>query len=114
MPSQELPMARGTRTLERQARRHPRVGSGLQFLHLAIDQFFCVLRITSGEWSQSDGHTTLGDDHEVKPHHQEGLHGDVVDVSKGNGCRSSLTRDLGTHELDTIAEDPQTLVAYGR
>ena len=28
------------------ARRHPRVGSGLQFLHLAIDQVFGVLRIT--------------------------------------------------------------------
>jgi hypothetical protein len=85
-----------------------------QLLHLAIDQFFCVLRITSGEWSQSDGSTTLWDDHKIEPHHQEGLHRDVVDVGKGNGCRSSLTRDLGANELDTVPEDPQTLVAYGR
>jgi hypothetical protein len=92
----------------------PGVGSGLQFLYLAIDQFFCVLRITSGEWSQSDGSTTLWDDHKVEPHHQEGLHRDVVDVGKGNGCHSSLTRVLGANELDTVPEDPQTLVAYGR
>ena len=90
------------------------VGLGLQFRQLALDQVFGVLRITSCKWSQSDGSTTLWDDHEVEPHHQEGLHRDVVDVSKGDGCRSSLTRDLGANELDSVPEDPQTLVAYGR
>jgi len=100
--------------VEHQARSHLRVGSGLQFLQLALEQVFGVLRITSCKWSQSDGSTALWDDHEVKPNHQEGLHRDVVDVSKGNGCGSSLTRDLGANELDTVPEDPQTLVAYGR
>jgi hypothetical protein len=94
--------------------KHLRVGSGLQFLQLALDQVFGVLRITSCKWSQPDGSTTLWDDHEVKPRHQETLHRDVVDVSKRDDCRSSLTRDLGANELDTVAEDPQTLVPYGR
>ena len=45
---------------------------------------------------------------------RKGFARDVVDLGKGNGCRSSLTRDLGANELDTVPEDPQTLVAYGR
>jgi hypothetical protein len=89
-------------------------GSGLQFLQLALDQVFGVLCITPGKWSQPDGSTALGDDHEVEPHHQEALHRDVVDVTKWNDCRTGLTRDLGANELDTVPEDPQTLIAYGR
>jgi len=54
-----------------------RSGSGLQFLQLALDQVFGVLRITLGKWSQCDGSTTLWDDHEVKPHHQEALRTEI-------------------------------------
>jgi hypothetical protein len=40
-----------------------RVGSGPQFLQLALDQVFGVFCITLGKWSQSDSRTTLWDDH---------------------------------------------------
>lgn len=43
-------------------------GSGLQFPQLTFDQVFDVPCITLDKWSQSDGGTTLWDNHEVRPH----------------------------------------------
>jgi hypothetical protein len=67
------------------------IDSGLQFLQLALDQVLGVLRIGGAKGSQSDGGTTLWDDHEISPHQRVAFHRDVVDIRKRNRCRSSST-----------------------
>jgi hypothetical protein len=88
------------------------IASGLQFLQLALDQAFGVLRIGGGQWSQSDGGATLWDDHEIGPHQCVAFHGHVVDIRKRNRNRSSLANDFRVNELDTVVVDSQTLIAY--
>jgi hypothetical protein len=86
--------------------------SGLQFLQLALDQAFGVLRIGGAQWSQSDGGATFWDDHEISPHQRVAFHRHVINIRKRNRYRSSLANDFRVDELDTVFVDSQTLITY--
>jgi hypothetical protein len=86
------------------------IDSGLQFLQLALDQALGVLRIGWAKGSQSDGGTTLWDDHEISPHQRVAFHRDVVDIRKRNRNRSSssdsrLTSDGGFCWISSLELD---------
>jgi hypothetical protein len=88
------------------------IASGLQFLQLALDQAFGVLRIGGAQWSQSDGGATFWDDHEISPNQRVTFHRHVVNIRKRNRYRSSLANDFRVDELDTVFVDSQTLITY--